>query len=657
MFAYLILHPHRPHNREQLADILWPDAPIDRVRRNLSDALYRLRQSLGDDWLEVDRERVSLLVDDDLWVDAWQFDRLTTAGTLNALAQAIDLYRDELLPEIYDDWILGPRLVLHETYLNSLLELGEASEAALDPQTAHHYYQRLALADPLREEAHRGLMRSLANMDRLADALTAYTKLESLLDDELGVLPTAETATLAAQLRNELTLTRKAAELPQDSLVQRPFTGRVPERSHILQALDNAKNGQGGIIAIEGEAGIGKSRLLQEITAGADWRQIPTAAGQASQYPAASPFAPLANALSAVLPPPRPAQLATMLPPATLAAAAPLYPDWQQMAGLPELPPERNRDRFHQAAGAVLPALATLAPLLFILDDLHWADAALWELLDALVPTLRQQSILFLLAYRRPDIEESPGWSFLQQWQQAGQLHVLPLRPLTIPEVAELLPPSLQAEAEAVHASAGGRPFYITEMLIALAEGHAPYGRTAVTRAQSLPPKIQQALNAAAVIGHEIPYPLWAGVTTLPPAQLAQAGDRLTAHFLLRPQSGGYVFSHDLIHRAIYEALDDEERQTLHRQTAQALSELEPDNLRARAFHLDRAGAAEAVAVYQQVGAQDMANFAFAAAQESFSRALALTPVAPTPGRAKLLLALAEACHIIGNREQENEAL
>ncbi|MEJ2747681.1 MAG: winged helix-turn-helix domain-containing protein, partial [Anaerolineae bacterium] len=68
LFAYLILHPHRPHNREQLADILWPDAPADRVRRNLSDALYRLRQTLGDDWFDVDRDRVSLLVDEHLWV-------------------------------------------------------------------------------------------------------------------------------------------------------------------------------------------------------------------------------------------------------------------------------------------------------------------------------------------------------------------------------------------------------------------------------------------------------------------------------------------------------------------------------------------------------------------------------------------------------------
>lgn len=103
LFAYLILHPHARHPREFLAELLSPDAPPERVRRNFSDALYRLRQTLGADWVEVDAERVGLAENPALTVDVWDFERLVASGDRVSLESAAALYAGDLLPEMYDD--------------------------------------------------------------------------------------------------------------------------------------------------------------------------------------------------------------------------------------------------------------------------------------------------------------------------------------------------------------------------------------------------------------------------------------------------------------------------------------------------------------------------------------------------------------------------
>ncbi len=659
LFAYLALHPNRQHGRERVADLLWPDAPAARVRRNFSDVLYRLRQTLGPGWLDADRESVGLHGAADLWVDVWVFEQQVKAEETAVLAQAVSLYTGDLLPEIYDDWILERRLALRETHLNSLLKLGRAAEQQTNFPEAQSYFQQLAHADPLREEAQRGLMRSLASQGRLPEALTVYANLEAHLNEELGVPPAAQTRSLADQLRSELILAQTAADLPHNQLVERPFVGRVQERATILAAVEAAIAGQGGIIAIEGDAGMGKSRLLQEIEASAQWRGVTLLIGRAAEYPAASPYAPLCEALADTLASPRAIQLETLLPPETLAACAPLHPPWRDLASLPTLPPARACRRFQQALAAVWQALANLAPHLLVLDDLHWTDADLWAALDALVPSLRQQRLLLLLTYRRPAIiEHGYAWELLQKWERAGLLTALPLKPLAVDEVAQLLPPNMQSEAARVQASAGGSPFFISEMLIDLAEGHAPHRRIALVRAESLPAPARAALETAAALGNEVPYRLWATITDLPPVALAKAGEMLAAHYLLKPAPTGYLFTHDLIHDALYKNIAPERRVRLHRRIADALAAYDAKNLRARAFHLDKAGAAiEAAALYRQAAAQALAEHAFIEAQTALNRVLALTPAAPSKELVETLLTLAQVCHVTGDRERQQSAL
>lgn len=650
LLAFLLLHPHTPHTREYLADLLWPDATPQRVRRNFSDTLYRLRQALGEHWLRIEPDKVALNHPTNLWVDIWEFQQRLTTDDPAALTQATELYLGDLLPEIYDDWILPWRVNLREQYLTALEKLVELQQHQHNLVQALHCARRLIIIEPLREYNQQIYLRLLGRLHRRSEALTHYDYLQALLQQELGLDPMPETQAIITAIRQD------DAALP--STEHTPFVGRIAERAHLLEAIETALAGQGGLQAIEGEAGIGKSRLLREVAVGARWRGAVVAAGNTPVQPAASPLFPLAQALAETLTGARMAQLEILLPAQTLARLAPLYPAWQKLANLPDTPPLQARQLFHRALVEFFQTLASLKPHIFILDDLHRADPALWAALAAVAPILPKSRLLFLLGYRRPAIEQNPGWETLQQWERAGQLKVTTLKSFTETETRQVLPPKFQAEAAHVQASTGGNPFFITEMLHSLEAGRTPYGDTILARAELLPGPVRQALEVATVLGAEVSYPLWAAITDLPPHLLAEAGEQLENSYFLQPARTGYVFSHDLIHTSLYEHIKPARRRRLHRLVADHLEKLAPNNLRARAFHLDRAQAAgEAVLIYRQAGEQDQANFAFKEAEIAFDRALALMPARPAQERVEMLLALARVCDVTGNRPRQQSTL
>jgi DNA-binding SARP family transcriptional activator/tetratricopeptide (TPR) repeat protein len=652
--AFLLLYPHLPHTREYLADLLWPDAPPDRVRRNFSDTLYRLRQRLGDAWLRVEPDTVALNTSAGLWVDVWEFEQLLQAGDLTTLTQAVELYTGDLLPEIYDDWILTRRVNLREQYLAALEKLVEAHQAQNHLPQALRYARRLIRAEPLGEHNHQAYLRLLGRLRHRNEALVHYHYLQELLQQELGIDPMPETQAIIASIQQEMAL-------PDSTLapIERiPFVGRAQERSILLEAAEAAITGQGGLIAIEGEAGIGKSRLLGEVTAGMLWRGAKALSGNATEQPAASPLLPLVEALAEVLTGPRLAQVEAFLSAQTLAWLAPIYEPWRTQADLPEIPPAQARQRFHQALTELFQTLARLKPHVLILDDLHWADPALWAALDVLTPALPQNRLLFLLAYRRPEIEQNAGWETLRQWERQGKMKVVTLKPLTEAEVTQILPSELQPETQYVLASTGGNPFFITEILATLAEGHDPHGDTILARAERLPQAARSALEVAAVLGADVSYQLWAAMTNLPPHVLGEVGEQLEASYFFQPSRSGYTFSHDLLQTTIYEQVKPARRRQLHRQAADSLAKFEAGNLRARAFHLDRARVdAEAAAMYRQAGAQDLARFAFKEAQIAFDRALVLMALTPSEERVETLLALVRVCDVTGDRTRQQTAL
>jgi len=653
LLACLLLSPRRAQPRPLLAGLFWPDVPEDRSRRNLSNALYRLRQILGDDApLQATPENVGVRENASLWVDVTEFRAALAADNLT---HAAELYRGDLLEGYYDDWLLIPRQALRTQALEAMEQLAVAHEADSQFAGALRLARRLAQAEPLHEGGHRLVIRLLARLQRRHEALAHYDYLVRLLADEMGVKPSPETQALAADIRGE-PATTEPAPLQQGHT---PFVGRVEERAAALAALETVlEGGSGRACTIEGAPGIGKSRMLCELAGGALWRGVAIAGGNVMEQPTPSPLSPLAAALNTALAGTRAAQIETLLPAGTLAALASLHPPWRDLAPLPNLPPRQARDRFHRALADVWQTLGDLTPHLLFFDDLQWAAPALWEALDVLVNALRASRVFLLLAYRRPAIKQSAGWPILQRWEREGRLTAIPLNPLDRAEVEQLLPPVRRDRLDEVMANTGGNPFLVTEALDVLEKGQPLPDALLPTHIAALSPEAQQALESAAVIGTKVPYRLWAAVTGMDPFALAAAAEQLADSRLLRPVAQGYLFSHNLFQEAVYDGMDGDRRRQLHHQAAHALADERKGSLRTRAYHLDRAGLKDAAAaMYRQAGEQKLALFAFSEARSAFERALALLSPAPSRARVETLLAYAHACEITGEQARQGKTL
>jgi DNA-binding SARP family transcriptional activator len=653
LLTYLALHSDAPVSRELLADLLAPDETPTRSRRLLSDSLYRLQKCLGPGWLAVERETVALHQANELWVDVWAFDRLAAREEIAELQQAIKLYGGDLAPELYDDWLLPERELRRNAYLAALELLGARYEQQGDLPQALLIRRRLILAEPLHEEAHLAYMRLLGRLQRHGEAIH-FEYLQRLLRSELDAEPLPAIQALVEALRRERDLARAPVEITERTA----FVGRIAERSAALALVEASLAGRGAILALEGEAGIGKSRLLREVAAGARWRGAAVYEGAAPELPDAAPLAPLARALAPLLHSPRIAQLEALLPAETMAALAPLHSPWGEYLTLTELPPVQARARLFNALHLLGAAIAQLKPLVLILDDVQWADSVLWDGLPVLAQSLVAHGALLVLAYRRPTIEATAGWALLQRWNREGQLKTIMLHPLGVDDVAQLISAVPGADPVAVHSLTGGSPFLIGEWLDEPSPGW-PAGRSTVERRlHGLAERERAALEAAAVVGTTVPYPLWAETAGVTPVALGAMSEELTRQHWLQPAPAGYSFLHDLTRSAVYERIASERRHALHRSAARAYRSLAPEHMRAYAFHLDQGGLlSEAAQAYHAAARQDLARFAFREAQEALDRALTLMPRDQTLERTDIALALAQVCENTGDRERQQAAL
>jgi DNA-binding SARP family transcriptional activator len=654
LLAYLALYPRRPHSREKLADLLYKDAPVDRVRRNFSDTLYRLQKALGSDWFVIEGGTIALQIDQRLWVDVWEFETLTGSDQEADLQQAIDLYTGDLLPEIYDDWLIPEREFRRNQYLAVLEKLATLQEAKGELHQALLTWRRLVSAEPLHEPAHQAYLRLLGRMQRYGEALAHYEYLRTLMQSELGAEPLAETHLIVQAIERE----RDLATVPAVFEERTPFIGRKAERAAALTVVEAMLQGQGAILALEGEAGIGKSRLLREISASIRWRGATLLQGLASETPSASPFTPLAEALSPLINGPRGVQLETMLKDETLAALASLNPPWREKTTLFDVPPEAAVNRFHDALDAFGEALARLTPLVLALDDLHWANPALWKSLEVFAQGLARSGALLIAIYRRPDIQQTPGWEVVQSWDRIGILKTITLQPLSVEEVAQLIQDAHQPDPVELHALTGGNPFYIHEWLAAPQSNQSTSKNSIANRLQTLSPTARLALESASVLGENVSYRFWTELTGMSSLSLSTLSDELAAQHWLQPSAAGYAFEHDLIRTVVYREIEPVHRIALHERAANVYLNLEPDNLRSRAYHLDQAGLVkEAASAYWLAGEQDLTRFAFREAQNALDRALTLMPADIIDERFEIAIALAAVCDATGDRTRQKSAL
>jgi predicted ATPase/DNA-binding SARP family transcriptional activator len=217
LLAYLAYHAHRSHPRELLIELLWPGSDPRAGSVNLRTAIASARRQLEPPGVPAGAVLIAnrdciRLNPDVCETDVARFETaLKTAARRDALAQkaqrlaeAAELYRGELLPGYFDDWVLAERQRLLESYLKVLSELAESCEAASDGYGALQWARRAVVADPLREEAHQRLIRLLTAAGQPESALRQYRDLERLLRVELQAAPEAALRALARELEAQV---------------------------------------------------------------------------------------------------------------------------------------------------------------------------------------------------------------------------------------------------------------------------------------------------------------------------------------------------------------------------------------------------------------------------------------------------------------------
>jgi len=306
LFAYLVAYRHRGHSRELLAGIFWPDLPDATARRRLSQALWQIRRVLNPlpspvPFLLSHADMVQFNVDAPYWLDVEEFQgacskfEAAQATDLGAsildLKRAVDLYRGDFLAGFYEDWVAVERESLRETYLAALDRVLAWCKGRGAYEEALVYARRLVAVDALHEQGHREVMRLCYLLGRHNDALQQYELCRAILAQELGVEPTAATTALY----EEIATRAREAEAPHlplsvgpppspllEGTGQMPLVGREEERATLVGYLEQALGGQGGLVLVEGEPGVGKTHLLQEVARDAAWRGMQGGVGAGS---------------------------------------------------------------------------------------------------------------------------------------------------------------------------------------------------------------------------------------------------------------------------------------------------------------------------------------------------------------------------------------
>ena len=670
LLAYLVTFRDRPHARDLLAGTLWPDLPDRTARRRLRQALWQVRRALAPHPVLLTKgDTVQFNPATSYWLDVQEFERLCASEQTRDLADGVALYRGDFLAGTYDDWVLVQRERLRTQYLDVLRRLVAGLKAQEDYKTALGYARRLATENPLREEAHREVMRLCHLLGRPAEALEQYELCRTALADELGVEPAAATIALAqeiAAVEQAFPSGRRTGQPARPTLKEAavlPLVGRQAERAALLAHVEEALAGHGGLVLVEGEAGVGKTRLLQEMAQGAAWRGAQVAWGRGLELAPMPPYSVLAGALGAALSPLRAGQLAELVPGVELRAASRLLPaltDWLPRDSLPPhvpLGPAQDRERLLEALARTVLALGQIAPHLFVLEDLHWADESTLAALAHLVHCLSQSRVLVIATYRGEEARERPAvWKALQVLDRAGLKERLILERLDAAATGELVRRGLGLTAAVprfearLYAETKGNPLFVLETLQALRDEElltrdaagawsTPWDETTIDYAElplpdsvaqviarrlvRLTPLARAVLNVAAVLGGDFDFSTLAQASHLErPAALTTVSELVRRHFLVEgPET--YAFSHDQVRRVACTEIEEAERQKLHRQAGWALEALHPDQVErlARHFSLGRVWD-KAVDYNRQAGDRARAVYAGAQAISYYDRAL-----------------------------------
>jgi ATP/maltotriose-dependent transcriptional regulator MalT len=437
-----------------------------------------------------------------------------------------------------------------------------------------------------------------------------------------------------------------------------PLVGRADELSALEEALDELDAGRPAAVALLGEAGIGKTRMLRELTRRAEQRSYLVLAGSASELERNLPFSAFVDALDEYMEGLGPNHLSA-LDDEVQAELAHVFPSLASLADGREVALQHERYRSHRAVHVLLERLAMAAPLVVVLDDFHWADPASVELLGALLRRPPGAAVLIALALRPRQLSEQLSAALVSAERAAG-LSRIELDTLSADESRELLGDKVAAaDAGVLYEQSGGNPFYLEQLAWSLDRAAQPSAAAEISLSGVPAPVVASLgeelsllscagrllLEGAAVAGDPFEPELAAAAAGTSEAAAIDVLDELLRVDLVRTTDvpRRFRFRHPLVRRAVYETSAGAWRLGAHERCAEALA-ARGASATTRAHHIERsarAGDLAAVAVLREAG-EAAAPLAPASAAQWFGAALRLLPER-SPSEERVALSLARA--------------
>jgi DNA-binding SARP family transcriptional activator len=663
LVAFLAVHAGSPQVRQRIAGLFWPESTDAQALTNLRRELHHLRQILGG-------ERSLVVTPRDLcWrdtktchVDVRVFDTERKAalaaaaagddhGIVSRGAAAIAAYRGELLPGVYEDWLLEARSQLERQCVDVCDLVSAARARTGDLAGAVAAARRRVQLQPLEEVGYRTLMELQADLGDRSGAVSTYHHCASVLERELGVAPDPATRAAFQRLMAHARPTARPAAAgnagaDRSGLAAAQLFGRSAELGTLQDLWRAAAAGRRGLVLVRGGAGVGKTRLVAEVAEGARSQGAVVATAQCFGAAGRLALAPVADWLRND---------------AVQAAVVTLHPVWRAEVGrlIPAgghgrrgtssraMAEAWQRHRFFEGLARAL--MAVHRPLLLVLDNAQWCDQETLAFITFCLGLAGQAQLLVAATLREDDLgEDAEVVDWIVRMRATGLLTEVSLSPLEAADTAHLaeaisgqrLP---EADADLLHAATGGFPLYVIEAVRGTAASGGPpvltgdLGAVLRKRLEQGTAAAREVAALAAAVGTNFTLDLLAEASDLDADLVVEAVDELWRRRIVREFRDGYDFSHDLLRETAYAATSPPKRWLLHRRIAQGLELLHAGDTDAVAAQLAdqyaRAGRPErAVAYYQRAADVAAGMFAHAEAIRLHEAALSIIAALP-PGR------------------------
>jgi len=691
LLAYLVLHRDMPQPRDRLIGLFWGDRPESKARASLSTALWHIRRCLPEDCIISDPQTVKFDPEGDLWLDVDEFELQVSQDDIPALRSAVALYRGDFLDGFYHEWVIDERYRWEMLFMEALTRLMVGLEARKEHDAALATALRLLERDPLREDAHRLAMRAYCRLGQRNAALEQYHRCAEIVQEDLGAGPMVETTELYEEIMEERLPVGRVAEAvpvaarpvrptpvggrnPLDVMTASKLVGRERELAFLEGCWQRAEAGRAKLVLISGEAGVGKTRLLEEFANRLRWQGVRVPWGCCYEFERALPYQPVAEALRTVLPSLTSAELADF-PAWTLEEVTRLVPEvLEKRPGLkvtPAIPSDEQRARLFEGVARLLAELSSHGTILIVLEDLHWASGSTLQLIHYLARQLAGHQVLMVGTFRPEEVGLGhPLLALRRRLTRDGLAEPLRLSRLS-PTAAEAMMLEMSGAdeedvaplARRLYQETEGNPFFLMEIIKALfetgvihlkggawrgdfvgiSEGTLPLpasvSEAIQARVHGLDEDAQEALRIAAVLGREFDFESLNAVWEKGEGATLEALDDLLRHRLIDEGSGAmgrdYVFTHHKTQEVIYSALSRRRRQHVHARAGTAMESIydaaEVEQVAGElAFHFqegrqhDKTLTEKAVTYLLQAGDRARTLYAHQEAIDHYQQALAL---------------------------------